>query len=265
MRGIIIAAGRGLRMLPMTSFSPKCLLPIGDTTLLNHTVELLRNAGCTDIAIVTGHQAELIERNDIVKIRNEDFANNNVLHSLLYAREFLTDDVIISYSDIWVEPEIYQTLLAASGDIVLAVDRDWKVYYQGRTDHPLSEAENVTLDSQGRVLKFGKHLLKADSDDQQFCEFLGLWKMSAAGARQFVEAFDSVDQKLTKLMPFQQAKEWQKSYISDLIQEMVDSGQDIHTAIVERGWAEIDTVQDYKRLPGMTDLMKMHQLKRYLK
>ena len=43
MRGIIIAAGRGLRMLPMTSFSPKCLLPIGDTTLLN-TVELLRNA-----------------------------------------------------------------------------------------------------------------------------------------------------------------------------------------------------------------------------
>ena len=49
--------------------------------------------------------------------------------------------------------------------------------------------------------------------------------MSAAGARQFVEAFDSVDQKLTKLMPFQQAKEWQKSYISDLIQEMVDSGQ----------------------------------------
>ena len=68
MRGIIIVAGRGLRMLPMTSFSPKCLLPIGDTTFSIMAVELLRNAD-VQTSIVTGHQAELIEHNDIVKIQ----------------------------------------------------------------------------------------------------------------------------------------------------------------------------------------------------
>ena len=62
------------------------------------------------------------------------------------AREHIQGDVICTYSDIWVEAYVYSQLTSASGDIVAAVDIDWQPYYEGRTDHPLGEAENVFFD-----------------------------------------------------------------------------------------------------------------------
>ena len=47
--------------------------------------------------------------------------------------------------------------------------------------------------------------------------------------------------------PFQRAKIFQKAYLTDLIQELVDIGVKVHCVIIESGWKEIDTVEDYKK------------------
>ena len=47
--------------------------------------------------------------------------------------------------------------------------------------------------------------------------------------------------------PFQRAETFQKAYITDLIQDMVDLGMSIHCVIIEKGWKEIDTVEDYEK------------------
>jgi choline kinase len=225
---------------------PKCLLHIAGRPLLAWTVDNLRRVGCDEIVVVTGHLAAMIDMAGIVKVQNSDYWNNNILHSLMYARDFLNGPVVVSYSDIWVEPSVYGTLMETSGDIVIAVDRDWRAYYEDRTDHPLSEAENVDITLGSTVARIGKSL---DSADAIAGEFLGLWRMSANGTKVFRENFEKLEESLDPLSPFQRAAEWRKAYVTDLLQHLVDRGARVDCALVDRGWAELDTPQDYERLP----------------
>ena len=54
--------------------------------------------------------------------------------------------------------------------------------------------------------------------------------------------------------PFQRAKTFQKAYLTDMVQELVDSGIKVHCIVIKRGWKEIDTVEDYKK--ALTDFTK---------
>lgn len=259
MRGIIIAAGQGSRMGRLTEAWPKCMLPIAGRPLLDWTIDHLRAVGCGEIVVITGYRQEAITRGDITRVENRDFLNNNILHSLMCARDKLEGPVIATYSDIWVEPTVHRQLLETPGDIVVAADSDWQPYYEGRTEHPLSEAENLFVDD-GGVRFAGKHLDPAAAGAYRCLEFLGLWRMSAAGTYRFCRIFDTLEQTQSATAPFEQAKEWRKAYITDFIQHMVATGIRVDVAEIERGWAELDTTQDYERLPGIAARQRMHIL-----
>ena len=248
MLGVILAAGRGLRMGHFTDSRPKCLLDVGGRTLLDQTIENLRASGCSEIVVVVGYQAEMIKVPGVRYVMNADYQQNNILHSLMKARDYLQGPVMVSYSDIWVEPWIYQRLVDTPGDIVLAVDDDWQPYYEGRTEHPVSEAENVYFDRIGSARRLGKHL-DANPTDQLTCgEFIGMWNMSASGTARFCAEFDRLDALLTEDSPFQNSTNWTKAYITDMMQELVDRGVPVGCSVFQRGWAELDTAQDYDRL-----------------
>lgn len=266
MKGIVIAAGLGSRMKELSEDAPKCLLPIAGRPLLDWTVERLRLAGCGQIVIVVGYRAELIKVPGATLVENSDYRDNNILHSLMKARDHLSGPVMASYSDIWVEPHIHRHLAETEGDIVIAVDQDWQPYYEGRTLHPLGEAEKVLFDTAGRAWEFGKHLPAIGHGGLTCGEFLGLWRMSAAGARQFREVFLELEKSLPFDAPFHNARSWQKAYITDMLKELADRGIRITCALVRRGWAELDTGEDYSRLlkiaerQGLTSLIpeRMH-------
>ena len=248
MKGVLVAAGLGSRMGAFTEAKPKCLLPVAGGTVYEHTLSLLRSAGCQEIIVVTGHLAEQLHRPDVALRHNPGYRDNNILHSLMHARDAFDGPLIVSYSDIWVEPHIYQSLLRQKGDIVIAVDNDWLPYYEGRSQHPVAEAENALVDDAGRVIATGKHLDPAAARGGFCGEFLGLMKLSADGARRFADVFDDLDRQLSPLEPFQQAAEWRKAYITDMLQELVDRGETVDAAVIKRGWAELDTAEDYERL-----------------
>ena len=261
MLGIIIAAGLGSRMGAFTKLHPKCLLPVAGKSLLEHTISNMRLAGCQEIVVVRGHNGRMITCSDVRFVENQDYPNNNILHSLMYARDFLEGDVLVSYSDIWVEPWIHRKLVDTKGDIVIAVDTDWQPYYSGRIDHPIPEAENVYVTADGHVEQIGKHLTaKTDLPGITVGEFLGLWRMSARGCSLFKKTFDDIDTKTQSTEPFQQALEWRRAYITDILQHMVGLGQHIDCAIIERGWAELDTFEDYKRLQGIARRQRLDTL-----
>lgn len=248
MIGIIVAAGMGTRMGVRGKAMPKCLLPIGERSLLDRTVENMQAVGCEKIVVVTGHLAEMIDHPDVTTVHNADYPDNNILCSLMHARQYLDGPVLVSYSDIWVEPRIHRQLADTPGDFVLAVDRDWQPYYENRSDHPVSEAENVYLRRDNSVAEIGKHLSGHAPADMLCGEFLGLWRMSARGTAIFRDAFDRLDAELNPQAPFEQAREWRKAYISDMIQFLVKEGCRVDCALIARGWAELDTAQDYERL-----------------
>src|SRR5262245_978783 len=111
MKAIIIAAGRGSRCGEFTHDRPKCLLPVGGKTLLDHQLDSLRLCGVTDITIVKGYLAEKIDRPGTTTRLNDEYANNNILCSLFYAEDQLQGDVIVSYSDIFYGPRVVTELL----------------------------------------------------------------------------------------------------------------------------------------------------------
>ena len=77
-------------------------------------------------------------------------------------------------------------------------------------------------------------------------EFIGMMKLSPRGAEIFKKHYHRSKNSYWD-KPFQRALTFQKSYLTDLLQDMADLGVPIHCVIIERGWKEIDTVEDYEK------------------
>jgi len=242
-KGLIIAAGMGNRLNHYTDNLPKCMLQFGDKTLLKHQLDAFDDNGITDISLIRGYKKEKIAYPNIRYYENEDYKNNNILKSLFCAEDEIEGDVIISYSDILFESRIVSRLLESPYDISVVVDVDWKVYYTDRRDHPFGEAEGVIFNADACVKKIGK--IYSDKNDING-EFIGMFKLTPRGCEilkaNFHEARALYDGK-----PFQRAEQFNKAYLTDIFQYMADLGVRIHCVTIERGWKEIDTVEDYEK------------------
>ena len=242
-KSIIIAAGLGSRLKGYTDTLPKCMLMFGDKTLLQRQLDVHRGCGINDISVVRGFKKEKINFDGLKYFENTDYQNNNILNSLFYAEEAIHGNVIINYSDILFDENVINRLLDSNADISIVVDIDWRGYYVGRKDHPVDEAEKVIFNANNEVIKIGKVLT---NKEDVYGEFIGMMKLSPRGSEIFKLHFNRA-KKIFWDKPYQRAQTFQKAYITDLIQDMVDMGVLIHCVIIERGWKEIDTVEDYEK------------------
>ena len=240
---LIIAAGLGSRLKKHTENLPKCMLDFGGKTILQRQLDAYKKNSITDISIVRGYKKNKIKYKGIKYFENTDYKNNNILNSIFYAEDFINGNLIISYSDILFDSTVVKRLLKSNHDISVVVDIDWRGYYVGRKDHPISEAENVIFNSNNEVEKIGKINTGAE---EVHGEFIGMIKLSNRGTEIFKEYFHKF-KKIYWNKPFQRAKIFQKAYLTDFIQELVDRGIKVHCVIIEGGWKEIDTVEDYKK------------------
>lgn len=247
----------------LTADRPKCLLEVAGVPLLGHALARLRTSGCQRIVVITGYQASAIEHYvaghpDVTCVRNPRASSTNVLHSLMTVRDELQRPALIMYSDVVVERSVFDQVLATSGDIVLAVDIDWRGYYVGRTGHPLGEADKAYVDERGRVVRIGKHLTDmAPPGVTDVGEFTGVLRVSVAGAQMLTSTFSELEACIPDDAPFQGANRWGNSYLTDLLQECIDRGAPIYAARVRRGWAELDTEEDYVRLESVAERQRL--------
>ena len=242
-KALIIAAGLGSRLKKHTKNLPKCMLDFGGKTLLQRQLDSYKKCGIKDISIIRGYKKEKINYKGIRYFENTDYKNNNVLNSVFYAEKVINGNIIISYSDILFDSSVVQRTLDSVHDISVVVDIDWRGYYVGRKDHPISEAENVIFNSNNEVEKIGKI---NTGKEEVHGEFIGMIKLSNRGAEIFKHHFNRL-KKIYWNKSFQRAEIFQKAYLTDLIQELVDIGIKVHCVIIESGWKEIDTVEDYKK------------------
>ena len=242
-KSIIIAAGLGSRLKGYTEALPKCMLMFGEKTLLERQLEVYKDCGIKDISVVRGFKKEKINYKGLNYYDNTDYDNNNILNSLFYAEEAISGNVVISYSDILFDTSVVRRLLESNADISIVVDIDWRGYYIGRQDHPVEEAEKVIFDANNEVLKIGKVIT---TKQDVYGEFIGMLKLSPRGS-EIIKLHFNRAKKIFWDKPFQRSKTFQKAYITDLIQDMVDLGVNVHCVIIEKGWKEIDTVEDYEK------------------
>jgi L-glutamine-phosphate cytidylyltransferase len=240
---LIVAAGLGSRLKDHTEHNPKCMLDFGGKTLLQRQLSSYKDNGIEDISLIRGYKKNKIKYKGIKYFDNNDYKDNNILNSIFYGEEVINGNIIISYSDILFEPFVVKRALESDHDISVVVDIDWRDYYIDRKDHPLSEAENVIFNSNNEVVKIGKI---ASVKEEVHGEFIGMIKLNHRGCEIFKQNFHRVKKHFWN-KPFQRAKIFQKAYLTDLIQELVDIGIKVHCVIIERGWKEIDTVEDYRK------------------
>jgi len=173
MIGVILAAGMAKRLRPLTDERPKCLLTVGERTLLQRTMDAQIAAGITEWVVVTGYRANMIRdfltqhypQLTIHFIDNPDYAHNNNIFSLWLTRPY-TDgkDFLLMDSDILFDPQILPEVMKHEGS-VLALNR-----------HELGEEEiKVILDAEGRVVEISK----VCSIEQAIGESVGIEKMTA--------------------------------------------------------------------------------------
>jgi choline kinase/DNA-binding XRE family transcriptional regulator len=242
-KALIIAAGLGSRLKKHTENLPKCMLDFGGKTLLQRQLDSYKKCGIKDISLIRGYKKEKINYKGIKYFENTDYKNNNILNSIFYAEKVISGNIIISYSDILFNSSVVERTLDSDHDISVVVDIDWRGYYVGRKEHPISEAENVIFNSNNEVEKIGKI---NTGKEEVHGEFIGMIKLSNRGTEIFKEHFHRL-KKIYWNKPFQRAKIFQKAYLTDFIQELVDIGIKVHCVIIESGWKEIDTVEDYKK------------------
>ena len=244
MKAIILAAGLGSRLRHLTIDRPKSTLEIDGRSLIDRQLDTFRAVGIDDITIVTGHRPDRLQLPGVKTRHNDDYRNNNILLSLMYAEEDLDDDVIVTYSDIVYEPIVVERLLDADGDILAVCDADWKKSYVGRTEHPVEQAEKVVIEA-GLIRRIGKHLTEGEADG----EFIGLLRLSRAGAKALRAAFSEVAANHAG-KPFQSAQRFEIAYLTDMLQELIDRGHHVRPLMIHGGWREIDTIEDFLRAGG---------------
>ncbi len=242
MKAVIIAAGPGSRLMPLTNDKPKCLLQIGDKTIMQRTLEAMRECGIEDIVVVRGYKKELINYTGVRYRENTDYENNNILRSLFYAEDELDDEFIFSYSDIVYGRDVVEQLLQTKADISLVIDTDWLSHYKGRRLHPIAEAELVMVEN-NRITRIGKGVVKPD---EAYGEFIGLARFSQRGAEILKSNYKRVATQYPG-RPFHKAASLERAYLTDMVQELIDRGYVISNVDIRGRWAEIDTPEDLER------------------
>ena len=172
MIGVILAAGMAKRLRPLTDERPKCLLTVGQRTLLQRTVDGILTAGITELVVVTGYRSQMIrdfltEHYSTLTIHfidNPDYAHNNNIFSLWLTRPYTEGrDFLLLDSDILFDPKIIPAVLNTEGS-ALALNR-----------HELGEEEiKVIVDSDNRVVEISK----VCSIQQAIGESVGIEKMT---------------------------------------------------------------------------------------
>lgn len=249
MNVIILAAGRGRRLQPITNHIPKCMVKLNGKSLLERQIDTLRSCNIHAITVVIGYCSNVIDFPNITYFKNEQFNTTDMNESLFCARKKLDDSVIILYSDIIYEKKLIQQILDFKGDFGIAVNSKWKEMHDGRTDHPYSEAENVLIEN-NKILEIRKNIPES-APNQILAEFLGLIKLSKEGAKILVEKYDKLS--LSHQGKFHHAPSFKNAYLTDMIQELIDSGFSIEPIFIQAKWCEIDTTQDLKRAEQLFD------------
>ncbi len=243
MKAIIIGAGRGSRLRHLTDEIPKTLVPVLGRPMLDHILDALAAGGFArrDVVFVCGYQQHVIRERypDLTFVENREWETNNILLSLLCAREHLSEGFVSTYADIVYRPDILPSLMASPHDITLVSDTDWRRRYQRRSQHPETDAEKLR-DEGGLVRELSRRL----ASDHATGEFIGVMRLTRAGSQRFLAAFDEARAAFADHDELREGRTFRKAYLIDLLARMLEAGTPMHTCPTPGGYMEIDTLED---------------------
>lgn len=246
MKCVILAAGISSRLYPLTLSTPKCLLKVGEYTILERTIRNVLLHKIHRFVIVTGFQAEMITdfariafpSLDVEFILNPRFRDTNNAYSLALANQALAGEgMLLLDGDIVFHHRILFDLLSAPHENCLAVRR---------TTDSNEEEVRVAVDDEWRILQVGKGVNR----DLTLGESIGIEKFSVEGTKRLFEV-------LSRRM-FDEKRE--NEFYEASFQELIDTGTPIYAVDTRHlPCIEVDTLEDLREAREMV-ASKFHQV-----
>lgn len=234
MKAVILVAGIGSRIRPLTDNNHKTLLKVSDKEILARMLENLDAVGIDDVAFITGYRVEQVTRfvkenfpkTNSTFIYNEKYLDTNTGYSVLLAKDFVGDEPFLKFDgDVVFEKAVLEKLIKNEFENCLCIDTNINLE---------AEEVKVRLDENGQALEVGKGIDPHNASG----ESIGIEKLGGEGAKTFFA-------ELEKLMKDQ--SNW-KRYYDDTYTTLVKKGIPFGAAnITGSKWVEIDTHEDYAK------------------
>lgn len=240
MKALILAAGRGKRMGKYTEKLPKGMLMFNGKTLIEWQIEKLRSVGLDEIVIITGYKGEAINYPGICYHHNPDYAQTNMIETLMCAQNVLDTDILLSYSDIIYRRTLVKMAIEHPADIAVAVDANWRDYWKLRFGTTEADLETLSISKEGLITELGRPVSSSKGIGYRY---IGLIKFSQKGMAKAIELYDNKKSKNESWK--QSGKPFRKGYMTDLLDELIQEGLEVRPVITRGGWLEFDTADDY--------------------
>ena len=232
-KAIILNAGVGHRLRPLTIDTPKCLLTITNRTILESKLSNLSNCGINEIIMVVGFFSEKIMKTakhgfpdlKFEFICNQKYATTNTLYSLWLAMQELDDAFVYLNGDVLFHRQILHRLLNSPRKTCLAVSA-----------HKLTEEDVKVILHDDLVLAIGKHLQTFEAD----AEFIGIAKFSKGASK-------ALKRKLNEVVKSGGAS----NYFEYALDLMLEKHNVYAMDISEFPCIEIDTMDDLEQAKSL--------------
>jgi choline kinase len=236
MIGVILAAGMAKRLRPLTDTKPKCLLKVGDRTLLERTIDAMVATGITELVVVTGYRGEMIREwinthRPTLKwtfIDNADYEHNNNIYSLWLAGQVVRrQEFLLMDSDILCDPQAVAEV-ARQQEPALALNR-----------HELGEEEmKIVVDQDNRITEISKTCRVEDAVG----ESVGIEKMTAAYSEALYRELDQMIEKEGLIDIF-----YERAF-----ERLIPQGHTFKVVDTTRFFSyELDTPEDFERATAL--------------
>lgn len=228
---VILVAGVGSRLRPLTDDRPKALMDVGGETILNRAIRLLVAHGVSEIVLATGYREDQIRaalqfldvkigyfRNDAYD-RTQNSVSLGLCRSALRAKSFFKLD-----GDVVFQPDVLTRLSASRADLAVAVDSQRAL-----------DAEAMKVRAQNGIISaFGKEIPLASAH----AETIGIERLSGA-------AGDRVLARIASAMAAGSRDQYYEHFYSELVAEGGVSAEAIEVG--DLPWSEVDTFEDLER------------------
>lgn len=235
MRAIVLSAGQGRRLLPLTENDPKCMLTVdGEVPVLEFQLRTLASCGIARATVLVGFGADRVEsfvRRTRVRgmavdtLYNPFYAISDNLVTCWLARTAMSEDFVLLNGDtLFEEAVLHQVMRGSSAPVSVTVDR--------KPDYDDDDMK-VSLDAKGRLRAIGKRLPPETVNG----ESIGLLAFRDVGVKWFREALETAIRRPDALTC------WYLSVLNEMAQRLPVASASIHGL----WWQEIDSAEDLER------------------
>jgi len=229
MKAFILAAGIGSRLSPITDEVPKCMVKVGDETIIERQLYSLKNAGVEEIFVCTGYLNEVLEdfikqKYDSVKFIHNDkyLETNNMFSMYLTKNEAYNEDVIVMNADVFVDPEYIKKLVESPIENCILTEKD---RYE-------EENMKIIVDSSHNI----KSISKTVGLEESYGTTIDMYKFSKKFTIKWFEIMEDI------IVKQNQKNMWNEVAINEMFQY-----EDVKPLEIGNMWFEIDTYEDLEK------------------